>query len=214
MKKTFALLMAVLMMFTLVACGNEKTTTNNSQAAESSSTNNSKPTDDTDNTENNGGKILIAYYSATGNTKEVAEYIAKETGGDLFEITPTQPYSADDLNWRKDGSRVNVEHEDESKRDIPLVKTTPDNFSEYDTVYIGYPIWWAIAAWPVDNFVKNNDFTGKTVIPFCTSTDSGLGRSGELLKEMAGTGTWLEGERFKSGVSETDVIEWVKSIGD
>ncbi len=209
MKKTFALLMAVLMMFTLVACGNEKTTTDNSQAAESTPTHDSKPTDDT---ENKGDKILIAYYSATGNTKEVAEYIAKETGGDLFEITPTQPYTSDDLNWRKDGSRVNVEHEDESKRDIPLVKTTPDNFSEYDTVYIGYPIWWAIAAWPVDNFVKDNDFTGKTVIPFCTSTDSGLGRSGELLKEMAGTGTWLEGERFKSGVSEADVIEWVKSI--
>ncbi len=211
MKKIFALLMAVLMIFTLVACGNEKTPADHSQATESTPTNDSKPTD---NTENKGGKILIAYYSATGNTKEVAEYIAKETGGDLFEITPTQPYTADDLNWRKDGSRVNVEHEDESKRDIPIVKTTPDNFSEYDTVYIGYPIWWAIAAWPVDNFVKDNDFTGKTVIPFCTSTDSGLGRSGELLKEMAGTGTWLDGERFKSGVSETDVIEWVKSIGD
>ncbi len=162
----------------------------------------------------NQGKVLVVYYSATGNTKEVAEYIATTTNGTLFELIPVTPYTTEDLDWRTDGSRVNLEHNDISLRDISLVNTSPESWEEYDTVYIGYPIWWGIAAWPVDNFVKDNDFTGKTVIPFCTSTDSGLGRSGELLKEMAGTGTWLEGERFKSGVSEADVTEWVKSIGE
>ena len=79
-------------------------------------------------------------------------------------------------------------------------------------MFIGYPIWWQIAAWPVNNFVKNNDFTGKTVIPFCTSTSSGLGESGKLLAEMAGTGNWLEGERFRESVSQSDVDEWIKSL--
>ena len=123
------------------------------------------------------------------------------------------PYTNEDLNWTVDGSRVNLEHEDESLRDIELVADTVENWDSYDTVFIGYPIWWGIAAWPVDGFVKANDFTGKTVIPFCTSTSSGLGESGELLAELAGTGDWLEGVRFRSGASEADVQEWLDSLG-
>lgn len=106
-----------------------------------------------------------------------------------------------------------VEHENEDQRDVELVSTTVENWDSYDTVFIGYPIWWGIAAWPVDGFVEANDFTGKTVIPFCTSSSSGLGESGELLAEMAGTGDWQEGMRFRSSVDEADVQEWVESLG-
>ncbi len=115
------------------------------------------------------GKILVAYYSASGNTKNVAEKIATNLNADTFEIIPQEIYTDEDLDWTADGSRVNREHGDESLRAIALVNTTPANWAEYDTILIGYPIWWAIAAWPVNNFVKDNDFTGKTVIPFAIS---------------------------------------------
>lgn len=96
---------------------------------------------------------------------------------------------------------------------MELVAAKVPDWESYDTVFIGYPIWWGIAAWPVDSFIKANDFTGKTVVPFCTSTSSGLGESGELLEEMAGTGEWLEGERFSSNTSEDDVKAWVEGLG-
>ena len=96
---------------------------------------------------------------------------------------------------------------------MELTTTQVENWDSYDTVFIGYPIWWGIAAWPVDGFVEANDFTGKTVIPFCTSSSSGLGESGELLAELAGTGDWQEGQRFRSSVSQEDVNEWVDSLG-
>lgn len=129
-----------------------------------------------------------------------------------YEITPVEPYTSDDLNWTNSSSRVSREHDDESLRDIALTEITPADWDSYDTVLIGYPIWWGIAAWPVDNFVKGNDFTGKTVIPFCTSSSSGLGDSGNLLEEMAGTGDWQEGHRFSSGASDADVADWVASL--
>ena len=139
--------------------------------------------------------------------------IAEQTDGTLFEIEPKEPYSDDDLNWSDDNSRVSREHENEDERNVELVSTTADNWDSYDTVFIGYPIWWGIAAWPVDNFVKNNDFTGKMVIPFCTSSSSGLGQSGELLAEMAGTGDWQEGQRFRSSAASSDVQEWLNDLG-
>lgn len=129
-----------------------------------------------------------------------------------YEITPVEPYTSDDLNWTNSSSRVSREHDDESLRDIALTEITPADWDSYDTVLIGYPIWWGIAAWPADNFVKGNDFTGKTVIPFCTSSSSGLGDSGNLLEEMAGTGDWQEGHRFSSGASDADAADWVASL--
>ncbi len=165
-----------------------------------------------DKTQAESGKTLVVYYSATGSTRKVAEEIASELGADTFEITPVQTYTSDDLNWNNNNSRVSKEHNDESLRDVELTKVTPDNWESYDTVLIGYPIWWYIAAWPVNNFVKGNDFTGKTVIPFCTSASSGLGESGSLLQKMAGTGNWKEGQRFSSGASSSDVSKWVKSL--
>lgn len=158
------------------------------------------------------GSVLVVYYSATGNTEGVANYIAEATGGDLFEITPAEPYTSDDLNWTDENSRVTREHEDESLRDVELTTTQVENWDSYDTVFIGYPIWWGIAAWPVDGFVEANDFTGKTVIPFCTSSSSGLGESGELLAELAASGDWQEGQRFRSGASQADVAAWVESL--
>lgn len=163
--------------------------------------------------ENSDGNVLVVYYSSTGNTKEAAELIAAATGGDLFELVPSDPYTDEDLNWNDENSRVVYEHENPDARDVALVSSVPENFSEYDTVFIGYPLWWGIAAWPVNSFIEANDFTGKTVIPFCTSASSGLGESGELLAEAAGTGNWLEGRRFSSGVSQSEIEEWLNDLG-
>ena len=156
---------------------------------------------------------LVVYFSATGNTEAVAGYIADTLGADTFEITPAEPYTADDLNWNDLESRVVYEYESPDARDVALVTDTPENWEDYDTVFIGYPIWWGVAAWPMSSFVAANDFTGKTVIPFCTSSSSGLGDSGTLLEELAGTGEWLDGQRFRSSASETEVADWVTGLG-
>ena len=158
------------------------------------------------------GKILVAYFSASGNTEAVANAIADTLDADLFEMVPEAPYTSADLNWTDSSSRVNAEHNDPSKQDVKLAKNTVDNWTDYDTVFIGYPIWWGIAAWPVNDFVKNNDFTGKTVIPFCTSTSSGLGQSGTLLAEMANGGNWQEGRRFTERASQSDIAAWANGL--
>ena len=160
----------------------------------------------------NGGKTLVVYFSASGNTEAVANKLAENLGADIFEITPVDEYTSEDLDWTDDNSRVTREHEDESLRNVELESTTVDNWEDYDTVLIGYPIWWGIAAWPVDTFVKANDFNGKTVIPFCTSTSSGLGQSGDLLEEEANGGNWQEGQRFRSNPSDSDIDEWTQSL--
>lgn len=157
------------------------------KATQSSTTSGSSISADTKvadtTTEASGSKTLVVFYSATGSTRNVAQEIAKEIGADTFEITPVQAYTNDDLNWQNNNSRVSKEHNNESLRDVALTKITLDNWASYDTVLIGYPIWWYIAAWPVNNFVKGNDFTGKTVIPFCTSASSGIGDSGNCYRK-------------------------------
>ena len=193
---------------TETASGTEETTTAE-ESTEASETGTESGTDSA----SAEGRTLVVYYSATGNTEAVANYIAQATGGDLFELEPVDPYTDEDLNWTDENSRVVYEHDNEDARDVELVADTVDNWDEYDTVFIGYPIWWGIAAWPVDTFVEANDFTGKTVIPFCTSSSSDLGESGQLLAEMAGTGDWQEGMRFRSSASEADVQEWLNGLG-
>lgn len=218
MKKVISILAAGTMTMGLLAgCGSSSESTEedtSGQAAqEDSADEGSTDAAASDEAETSGsGNVLIAYYSATGNTEAVANMIADATGGDLFELEPTEPYTDDDLNWSDDNSRVSQEHENEDQRDVELVSTTPENWDSYDIVFIGYPVWWGIAAWPVNQFVENNDFTGKTVIPFCTSASSGIGDSGELLADMAGTGDWQEGQRFRSSVSDEDVVAWVESL--
>ena len=186
-----------------------------SPAPSSADTNPDVPAPDTSGDESAAGtgNVLVVYFSASGNTEAVANYIAEAAGGDLFEITPAEPYTDEDLNWTDENSRVTREHEDESLRDVALTATEVENWDSYDTVFIGYPIWWGIAAWPVDSFVEANDFTGKTVIPFCTSSSSGLGESGALLAELAGSGDWQDGERFRSSAAQSDIEAWVRELG-
>lgn len=223
-KKIFSLALAAAMSLSLAACGQQSAPqqSQSQEAPQAPETSTSQPQTDApqsdgdqtdENTSTAGGKTLVVYYSATGNTETVAGYIAEATGGDLFEITPAEPYTDADLNWTDEGSRVSREHDDPSLREMELTAATVENWDEYGTVFVGYPIWWGIAAWPVDAFINANDFTGKTVIPFATSSSSGLGESGELLAELAGTGDWQEGQRFRSGVNEADVTEWVNGLG-
>lgn len=158
------------------------------------------------------GKTLVVYFSATGTTEGVAQTIADTVGADLFEVVPSDPYTSDDLNWTNNDSRVSREHNDEGLRAVALESTDVDGWDDYDTVFIGYPIWWGIAAWPMSSFVAANDFSGKNVVPFCTSLSSGIGQSGELLAELAGTGSWLDGQRFSRSSSEADIASWVNGL--
>ena len=219
MEKLTALLLSVVLVLSLAACGSankpassttQPETSAPTEQPESSST---APAESEPETQPETGKTLVVYYSASGNTERVAKDIAEAAGADLFEIVPPEVYTSEDLNWTNSDSRVSREHDDESLRDVPLTTTEVPDWDSYDTVFIGYPIWWGIAAWPVDTFVKNNDFTGKTVIPFATSSSSGMGQSGSLLADMAGTGEWQEGQRFSSGVSSDDVQSWVNGLG-
>ncbi len=237
MKKLTALVLSLAMALSFAACNNGGAASNASSAAEESSapesaasqassaagesgeaessqTESAQSTESAEEATGTGaGSTLVVYFSATGNTEEAANYIAQLTGGDLFELEPADPYTDEDLNYSNEQSRVSQEHENEDLRDVELVADTVDNWDDYDTVFIGYPIWWGIAAWPVDGFIEANDFSGKTVIPFCTSASSSLGESGQLLADMAGTGDWQEGHRFSSSVSEDDVQAWLDELG-
>ena len=224
MKKLTALLLSVVLVLSLAACGSankpassttqpETSAPTEQPATEPSESSSTAPAESEPETQPETGKTLVVYYSASGNTERVAKDIAEAAGADLFEIVPTEVYTSEDLNWTNPDSRVSREHDDESLRDVSLITTEVPDWDSYDTVFIGYPIWWGIAAWPVDTFVKNNDYTGKTVIPFATSSSSGMGQSGSLLADMAGTGEWQEGQRFSSGVSSDDVQSWVNGLG-
>ena len=214
MKRIIAILLAGIMIFALTACGSTQQNDNNSSTtAESSETadKNEAAADDTasdsDTPAAADGKTIVVYFSGSGNTKRVAE-----AGAELFELTPADPYTGEDLNWRDSDSRVNKEHDNPDLQDTPLTTAQIPDWDSYDTVFIGYPIWWQEAAWPINNFVKGNDFTGKQVIPFCTSTSSGFGESGSKLAEMAGTGTWTSGMRFPENGAENDIRGWVQSL--
>lgn len=189
MKKILSMcLIGVMAMGLLAGCGSSDDQQSSSDNSKTESTDTASSEDTSDSGSQGDGKTLVVYYSATGSTKAVAEEIAKRTGGDIFEIEPKETYTDQDLDWTDDDSRVSREHDNEDERDVELVSTT------------------------VDNFIKDNDFTGKTVIPFCTSSSSGIGDSGKLLEEMAGTGNWQDGKRFSSNASEEDVQDWVKSL--
>lgn len=221
-KKLVSLLLIALLLLSFAACrGNtnngmhEEAMQSEMAAAPSSapevtdSTTVNAPVNDTTFAQH---RVLVAYFSGTGHTARVAQDIAREVGGDLFEIVPTVPYTSEDLNYNDAASRVSREHDDESLREVSLAVSRLENWSEYDIVFIGYPIWWGIAAWPVSSFVKSNDFTDKTVIPFATSASSGLDESGELLEQVSGTGDWKEGKRFSSGTSAETVQAWIHEL--
>ena len=229
MKRTVVFFVSLMCVLSLTACGNGERKASSSEPIsesikEEGSVKETEPeasdnrgetvnTEDDKETENVNGKILVVYYSASGYTEAVAGYIAEAADADIFDIEPVNVYTDADLDWTNQESRVVYEHDNPDERDVELVSTEVDDWASYDTVFIGYPIWWGEAAWVVDNFVKENDFIDKTVIPFCTSSSSGLGESGTLLAEMAGTGNWIDGERFQSSVAEEDVRSWVEGLG-
>lgn len=224
MNKNVLIGILVVLVIVILGVGGYVLLSNNDDASNNNDNNNNNVNNGNNNSSNddqnegnnnsNGSNVLVVYYSAQGHTESVAEQIAENLNADLFEIVPVDEYTSDDLNWTDSDSQVSLEHDDESLRDVELVSTTVDNWDSYDTVIIGYPIWWGIAVWPVNTFVEANDFSGKTVIPFCTSSSSGLGQSGDLLAELAGTGDWQDGQRFRSNPSDADIKSFTDSLAN
>ncbi len=205
MKQITAMILALVVAFCVAACGSEPQT-----SPVSSKTETSAQTDAPAETPAANGKTLVVYFSATGTTKGVAETIAAVENADLYEIVPAQPYSDADLNWNDSNSRSTKEQNEKSAR--PQIGSDAVTLDGYDTIYIGYPIWWGEEPRILDTFVEQYSFDGITVIPFCTSGGSGIGRSGKNLAELAGSGNWLDGDRLRAGMSESDVQNWIDGL--
>lgn len=157
-----------------------------------------------------GKDTLVVVFSATGTTKGVAEKIASITDADLYEIVPAEPYSDADLNWNDNNSRTTKEQNDSSSR--PAIGSETISLEGYKTIYIGYPIWWGEEPRIMDTFVESYNFDGITMIPFCTSGGSGIGRSGKNLAEYAGSGNWIDGDRLQGSASEADIQSWIDGL--
>ena len=160
--------------------------------------------------EENGSTALVVYFSATGTTRGLAEKIAALTGADLVEIIPAQPYTTEDLNYNDRTTRATVEQNTADARPEIANDISLDG---YTTVYLGYPIWWGQAPRILSTFVESHDFTGITVIPFCTSGSSDIGQSDDTLAEQAGSGNWLQGKRFDANVGDDILLSWINETG-
>ncbi len=211
MKRWLLALLSVLLILSLTACGNapkpaEEPAHGGEEAADPQTGEEGTvpPSGDSE------GGVLVVYFSATGTTKGVAEKIAGITGADLYEIVPAEPYSEADLNWNDRKSRSTKEQNDKDARSA--IGSGRVDLSGYDRVYLGFPIWWGEEPRILDTFVESYDFTGITLIPFCTSASSGIGRSGPNMEALTGTGTWLEGKRFSGNVSEADLRSWIEGL--
>lgn len=189
-----------------------KTETGTSKTENTEADTNTGDTDENvdQNQTGTGKDTLVVVFSATGTTKGVAEKIAAITDADFYEIIPAEPYSDADLNWNDRKSRTTIEQNDDSSR--PAIGSETLSLEGYKTIYIGYPIWWAIEPRIMDTFVESYNFDGITMIPFCTSGSSGIGKSGKNLEKNAGSGNWLDGARFKGNVSEADLQKWIDSL--
>lgn len=214
MKKLAVLLFAMLIVFVLVACagnnaGTDRNTQDSSTAPDNSQaeSNSESPKDDNADTV----KVLVAYFSATNTTEGVAKTIADSLGADLYEITPEQPYTDADLDYHNDKSRSTIEMNDPNAR--PAISGSVENMDQYDIVFIGYPIWWGEAPRILSTFVESYNFSGKTVVPFCTSGGSGMGTSAKNLEGLTSGATWLFGTRLNSGASHSSVVEWINGLG-
>ena len=157
-------------------------------------------------------KVLVAYFSATGTTKTLAEYAADAMAADLYEIIPEEPYTDEDLDYGNDQSRSSLEMNDPDAR--PSISGSVENMEQYDIIFLGYPIWWGDSPRIIASFVESYDFSGKTIVPFCTSGGSGIGSSAKNLHGLAASDvTWLDGERLKSGSSRDDIVNWIGGLG-
>lgn len=156
--------------------------------------------------EMNDKKVLVAYFSATGTTAGVAERLAKATEGDIFAIIPQQPYTDADLDWRNKQSRSSVEMDNVNSR--PAITSKVENMSQYNVIFVGFPIWWYREPSIIDTFMESYDFAGKTVVPFATSGSSGMGNSGANMQALAPKAKVYKGKRFPSNVSEDELKKW------
>lgn len=224
MKKIAALLITVTMILGLAACGNSSNVEENANAKntvtnDANSEKNQGTTEngtsaenvgsDSETTESNG-RILVAYFSATGTTEGVAEKLANGLGADLYEITPAEPYTDADLDYNDKNSRSTKEMNDPAAR--PEIEGFVAGIDNYDTVFIGYPIWWGDAPKIVYTFIETYDFSDKTIVPFCTSASSGIGSSATNLEKFTTGATWLEGKRFGGNDSQETIMDWVSSL--
>ena len=150
-------------------------------------------------------KKLVAYFSASGTTKKAAERLAKAAGADLFEIRPAIPYTSADLNWMDKKSRSSVEMNDPDSR--PEIAETMPNMADYDTVFIGFPIWWYVAPHIIHTFLESYDFTGKTLVPFATSGGSGMGKTVDELRKLCPNADWKAG-KLVNGASDQALAAW------
>lgn len=229
MKKMIAVLLTFVMAVALVACaGNnqasetESSNQESSQAEETSAPESSESSSEAesetvqtdvteDDNETSGNKILVAFFSATNTTQGVAEQMAEGLGADLYEIVPEEPYTDADLNYNDDNSRSTIEMNDPSAR--PAISGSVENMEQYDIVFLGYPIWWGEAPRIVSTFMESYDFSGKTIVPFCTSGGSGIGSSADNLAELTEGAEWLSGQRLSGSSSYDEIMEWVDSLG-
>ena len=170
----------------------------------------SEPTPDPEPDDSSAG-TLVAYFSCTGNTETVAGQLSEILGADLYEIVPEVPYTSADLDYNTSDSRANQEMNDSTAR--PAISGSVENMDEYDTVFLGYPIWWGQAPRIISTFLESYDFTGKTIVPFCTSGSSSIGSSATNLHTLASDATWLDGQRFSGSTSRDTLADWVDSLG-
>lgn len=167
---------------------------------------------DTEETGEENSKVLVAYFSATGTTKTLAEYAADAMGADLYEIVSEEPYTDDDLNYSDRNTRATVEQNDKNVR--PAISGSVENMEQYEIVFLAFPIWWGEEPRIMDTFVEAYDFSGKTIVPFCTSGGSGIGSSGRNMQSLStGDATWLDGERLSSSSSREDMVDWINGLG-
>ena len=218
MKKAIAILLSLTMFLGLAACGNsasqtEQPSTEDTSVESKADTKSAESSTDMENTDNQDAqehKILVAYFSATGTTKGVAEHIANGLNADIYEIVPEEPYTDADLDYNDNNSRTTIEMNDPNAR--PVISGSVENMEQYDTVFIGYPIWWGEAPRIASTFMESYDFSGKTIVPFCTSGGSGIGSSASNLESFTSGATWLDGRRLNGSDSQDTVMEWVNSL--
>ena len=218
MKKAIAILLSLTMILGLTACGNSASKTKQPSTedtfveskADTESAETSTNMENTDNQDAQEHKILVAYFSATGTTKGVAEHIANGLNADIYEIVPEEAYTDADIDYNDNNSRTTIEMNDPDAR--PAISGSVENMEQYDIIFVGYPIWWGEAPRIVSTFMESYDFSGKTIVPFCTSGGSGIGSSASNLERLTSGATWLDGRRLNGSDSQDTVMEWVDSL--